>query len=216
MLNQYYKYEVKPFPKYRTKKVNLVLISGKAGAGKTTISDYLFHELINKFPDLSIEYQPLAKPVKEIAYNSFGWDGKKDEKGRRLLQVIGTEAGRAYDEDIWVKYLENYITGNLFIPNIVLVDDCRFPNEIDYFTRNFLFDVTTIRVKRLHYGLDWNLSSHLSETSLPEIDLEHIEYYPALPDLRYNFSIFNDGTIEDLYNKLGGVIAHLENKVITY
>lgn len=202
--------------KKRTKKVNLVLISGKARAGKTTISDFLFHELTNKFPSLSIEYSPLAKPVKAIAHEAFHWDGNKDEKGRRLLQVIGTEAGREYNENIWVEYLENNILGGLFIPHIVLVDDCRFPNEIDYFARNFLFDITTIRVKRLNNpALLENGMDHPSETSLPESDVEFLEYYPA-PDLRYNFSVQNNGTIEDLYNKLDGVVSYLSTKVITY
>lgn len=203
-------------PRYRTKKVNLVLISGKLAAGKTKISDYLFHELVNKFPTLSIEQQPLAKPVKQIAYEAFHWDGVKDEKGRRLLQVIGTEAGREYNENIWVEYLENNILGGLFIPHIVLVDDCRFPNEIDYFTKNFLFDVTTIRVKRnVPKILSDAAYNHPSETALPDEVNEHLDYYPVT-DYRYNFVVENNGTIEDLYNKLGGIIDHLSNKVITY
>lgn len=204
-------------PKFRTKKVNLILVSGKAGSGKTTISDYLFHELTNKFQTLLIEYSPLAKPVKAIAENAFHWDGNKDEKGRRLLQVIGTEAGREYNENIWVEYLENNVLSGLFPPNFVLVDDCRFPNEIDYFAKNFVFDITTIRVKRemKAIGMNLGLDNHPSETSLPELDLEYLEYVPV-KDLRYNFSIYNNSTKEDLYNKLGGVIDHLSKKVITY
>ena len=186
--------------KHRTKRVNLVLIGGKLTTGKTTSANYIQDTLTMKYPSLPIEHTAFAKPIKEIAYSVFHWDGQKDEKGRRLLQVIGTEAGREYNSNIWVEYLENYIVGGLFIPNIVLVDDWRFPNEKEYFANNIMFDLTTIRINR-NTGVE---DSHSSENSLTE-DKSY-----------YDFVIDNNGSLEELYNKLDGIISHLSNKIITY
>lgn len=210
-----FKNVVVDMPRYRTKKVNLVLISGKAGVGKTTVAYLLKSKLETSFSNIKVEHTALAKPIKEIAYEVFKWDGNKDGKGRRLLQVIGTEAGREYNENIWVEYLDDNLLNGFFPPNMVLVDDCRFPNEISFFTDNFLYDVTTIRVESDRSKLPENQSEHASETSLPSAEIENLEYYPA-PDFKYNFSIFNNGTIEDLNNKLDGVISYLSTKVITY
>ena len=79
------------------------------GAGSWT-ENYLFStgacyfghsihlETINGYPAII----SLAAPIKELAEEYFSWDGKKDKKGRRLLQVLGTEAGREYNENLWV------------------------------------------------------------------------------------------------------------------
>jgi hypothetical protein len=197
--------EMVKWPKHRTRKVNLVLIGGKLKTGKTTSANYIQDKLSTLYPSLSVEHTAFAKPIKEIAYSVFHWDGNKDEKGRRLLQVIGTEAGREYNENIWVEYLENYILGNLFIPNIMLVDDWRFPNEKEYFEKNFMFDVLTVKINRINNpALSEDGMQHISENSLPE-DQSY-----------YDFIVDNNGSLEELHNKLDGIINHLSKKVITY
>ena len=62
--------------------------------GKTTAADWLVarHGFVK---------YALADPIKEIARTGFGWDGRKDARGRRLLQEIGT-VGRHYDPDLWL------------------------------------------------------------------------------------------------------------------
>lgn len=185
--------------KHRTKKVQLVLLGGKQKTGKTTSAKFIAQILKVKYPTLSVEHTALARPIKEIAHSVFHWDGEKDDRGRRLLQVIGTDAGREYNEDLWNEYLEGYILGGLFIPNIVLVDDWRFPNEKDYFTsRGMMFDVTTIRLYR-DTGI---IDTHPSENSLPDN-----KFY-------YDFVINNNKDFTDLYKELGSVISFLEKNII--
>jgi hypothetical protein len=199
-------------PRYRTAKVQLVLIAGKKHHGKTTVSDYLFHQLVNKFPTLPTQQESLASPIKINAMEFYGWDGQKDEKGRKLLQEIG-DTGRNYDEDIFCKYLDNRCLSGLFIPNVVIIDDWRYPNEKEYFAKSFMYDITTIRVERNLLD-DSATASHKSENSLP---LTNWQWYKDFnSDEFYNFSIFNAGSIEDLYSKLDGIINHLSKKVITY
>jgi hypothetical protein len=64
------------------------------------------------------EIWSLAGQLKGIAL-TMGWDGKKDARGRKLLQDIGT-AGREYRRDCWVRHLPHYP---------VIVDDVRYINE---------------------------------------------------------------------------------------
>lgn len=203
----------KPYPKYRTKKVNLVLLGGRAGVGKTAAAKYLIDTMTKLYSSLPMEHTGFAKPVKEIAYSVFNWDGKKDEKGRRLLQVIGTDAGRDYYENIWVEYFENSILG-MFPPYFVFVDDWRFPNEKSYFDNNLLYELTTIRIERPNNPvlLD-NGMEHISENSLSSAENENLVYNE---NDYYNFSVFNSGTLVEFYKKLDNIISYLDTKIIIY
>ncbi len=196
-------------PKYRTKKIQVILIAGKKQSGKSTTSDYLYHELVNKYQSLSIEQRALAEPIKTNAMEFFEWDENKDEKGRRLLQEIG-DAGRNYDEDIFCRKLENNIL-DLFPPNIVIIDDWRYQNEAEFFKKEFLYEVTTIRIERPMEDKT-ETARHKSENSLPTALKETLSYCDDV----YNFTIFNNGTIEELYKKLDSIISYLETKIITY
>lgn len=185
-----------------TNKTNIVLIGGKAFAGKTLAANYL----MSKFPSsLNLYKTSFASPIKEIATKEFGWDGIKDEKGRRLLQVIGTDAGRDYNKNIWVKKAEDRINSTVFPRNFVFIDDWRFPNERDYWYDNFFYEVTTVGINRPNFRLDDKLSTHPSETSIDFSD-----------KTAFDFHILNDGTVEDFYNKLIPIINHLMYKVETF
>jgi len=101
-------------------------ICGKAGAGKTYAAKYL----MDRFGYRQAKF---AYPVYGIAEDYF--DMKK--KDRKLLQTVGTEAGRnALDEDIWVKrFVQDtqivQMTRKLLNMEEIgfVCDDCRFPNE---------------------------------------------------------------------------------------
>ena len=104
--------------KMRSKLIGLI---GAAGCGKS--------EFIKNIPG-KVHVLPMAAYLKKIAYD-MGWDGKKDEKGRRLLQLLGTECGReCIGEDVWV----NIWTKDYFIHadnyDTIVVDDVRFENEV--------------------------------------------------------------------------------------
>jgi len=98
----------------------IIGFAGKAYSGKTTAAEMT-----------GFQRMAFADELKRIATEVFGWDGKKDKKGRRLLQVIGTECGRAYDPDFWVRKLECRIAEISVWPTIpdVAIDDVRFNNE---------------------------------------------------------------------------------------
>lgn len=107
----------------------IVAFTGKSGSGKTTIARATMRRLCSA--GISAAVMSFATPIKKIAKECFGWDGKKDERGRRLLQVIGTEAGRLYNPNIWVDDLFRKTEEVIAISRkfVVLIDDCRFDNE---------------------------------------------------------------------------------------
>lgn len=98
--------------------------SGRAGVGKTTCANALSQALGG-----SVIICPFSAPIKKVA-SELGWNGVKDDKGRRLLQLLGTEVGReCIGEDIWVlRWMEHtrlWRVGGC----IVIADDVRFSNE---------------------------------------------------------------------------------------
>ncbi len=199
----------------RTKKTVVILASGKAGAGKTTVSDYLLSKLKDTFSMDVLEYG-FADPIKYIAEAYGGWDRKKDERGRTFLQGIG-QVWRDYDQDIWVKHFLNQLDkkSGMFPKNFVVIDDWRFPNELAYLQNNPMLDIITVRV----FGRQGELSdanwADVSENSLPESTTEYLGYYRGTRDkFGYDFSIDNSVTMEALDRKLDIILAEISKEYI--
>lgn len=119
----------------------IILLSGKQGSGKTTLMQALMTTLMYGhgkkvypviFADTIYKIHDYALALLE--QRAVKRDIVKDGK---LLQLLGTEWGRAIDQDIWVKCLngqmENILKETNSDPNdvIFLVSDCRFKNEFD-------------------------------------------------------------------------------------
>jgi len=177
-------------------KTTTILVSGKAGVGKTTVANnlrnYLDAEQITPYALVV----PFALGVKEVA-KSMGWDSKKDTRGRKLLQDIGN-LGREYNENAWVDYLMDYIGNNLpqEMIDIIIIDDWRFPNESDYFlNRPELYTTFMINVQSPKREVLKGTSYYkdVSETSLDGYN-------------KFNYIIENHGTLEDLETKSVNVL----------
>lgn len=195
----------------RTRKTVFILTAGKAGVGKSTLGEYLAEKL-SDIKDIKVINTAFAFPIKRLAMSAFGWDGKKDEKGRRLLQVIGTEAGREYDENIWVKKMLDFsLTSSVYPPNFVIVDDWRYPNEFSYIEDQKIHDVVKIRVEApIRERLKWSKQyNHASETSLPSGFADNGKWNDY-----YKFVINNDGNFESLYIQGDRITDFLEKKFI--
>jgi len=164
------------------RKPLIILVSGKLGSGKTTFANKL-QAVLTQAGYYTIK-MAFADEVKRIAKEEFDWDGKKNQKGRRLLQVIGTEAGRAYDEDIWVKKLVKNLEKHISLtpPSVVIIDDWRFPNEYQYLVDQG-YEVFTVRInpavvdEKLANSPEYN---HVSEKALDgfvDYDMFILNYY---------------------------------------
>ena len=134
----------------------LLLLSGKAGAGKDTFADSI--------ASLGFHKYSFAKALKDEASRG-GWDGAKDERGRVLLQQLGT-VWRNYEPEHWIRRLQESITHDL-----VAITDCRYRTEISLMqTWGYANGYNVMKVRIERHGYDNRLSpearSHPSECEL--------------------------------------------------
>ena len=163
----------------------IILISGHAGAGKTTLANAMKLEFHAHGVDA--EVVSFADNLKSVA-KLLGWNTRKDTRGRKLLIDLG-KVLREYNEDTWVSFVYNRIE-DLFDDDVpvVLIDDWRYKNEFSYFYMHGYDDnLYPIRIKRDENKI---LSGTQFVTDQSEIDLDDfIGYYN-----QYD----NRGTMKDL------------------
>lgn len=162
----------------------LVLVSGKAGSGKDTVGEYL----VEKF---GFRRYAFADRLKEIA-REVGWNGEKDEKGRRLLQELGSVV-RRYDLDIWVNIVLDEIKKNN--GKKVVITDCRYVNEYQKakeFAEEFGYLFVPLKITGREYDLPEELKTHESESEIDQIPGIEIE---------------NNATLASLYRQIDIVLA---------
>lgn len=146
-------------------KQTIFTFSGKAQHGKDE-SAKILKQIIESHGKtaLVISY---ADYLKHLARQYFGWDGNKDEKGRALLQNIGTEKVRTKFPNFWVNIAIG--VAQIFEDDYdyVLISDCRYPNEIHRWLEEG-YTVISTHVTRLNFVncLTDNQKNHSSETSL--------------------------------------------------
>lgn len=171
--------------------MKVILISGKAQNGKDTTAGFMqaqFKEhgdrvLITHYADL----------LKYICTNYFGWDGVKDDNGRRMLQYVGTDVIRKQNPSLWVDFVAlmlKYFHENW---DYVIIPDCRFPNEVSTMIENG-FDTVHVRVVRDGFKspLTDEQQKHPSETALDDVE----------PDIY----LHNSGTLDDLEQSIKNLI----------
>ena len=136
----------------------IVGLSGPAGCGKTTHADALMDYAERHLGYNSLRL-PFAGPLKRIAM-SMGWNGKKDEKGRRLLQILGTECGReCIGPNVWVDlwHQEAIKKG---VCTLVVADDVRFDNEVEAVRA---LGGTVVKLQGEGYDMGQEANQHASE-----------------------------------------------------
>lgn len=163
-------------------KINIGLV-GLAGSGKDTSADFLCS-------DHAYSRASFAAPLKEICYN-LGWDLKKDERGRKLLQDVGM-AFRSYDDLTWVKYMAKTLN-----PSIKYVfTDVRFENEAEFIRNN---GGIIIRIVRPELALQ-NMHLHVSESGQASITADH--------------TIVNDSNLENLHKQLTKIVESYDKSKV--
>lgn len=165
--------------------MKVILISGKAQNGKDTTASILNQTLVDNGDRVLITHY--ADLLKYICTNYFGWDGKKDDKGRQMLQYVGTDVIRKQNPTLWVDFVAmmlKYFKENW---DYVIIPDCRFPNEITRMIEAG-FDTIHLRVHRPNFEspLTQEQQNHPSETALDDFGADvYIENDSTLTDLKY-------------------------------
>lgn len=166
-------------------KPRIICISGKAQHGKDTTAGYLKEYLEEKGKRVLIAHY--GDLVKYICTTFFGWDGQKDERGRSLLQEVGTDTIRAKTPDFWVRFIKDVIDHFPDKWDYVIIPDCRFPNEVDYLKEHG-YSVKHVRVIRSNFisPLTIEQQKHASEVALDEVIPDVILFNTfGLEELRY-------------------------------
>ena len=150
-----------------------IILSGKSGSGKDMTAQFMKEELAKHGQKaLVIHY---ADAVKWFCRDFLDWDGKKDEVGRTLLQMVGTDIVRAKHPNFWVGIVVGLIQA--FEPykdfDVAIIPDARFENEVNISLEN-LKNSVSVRIERKNAdGTEWinptlteDQRNHPSETSL--------------------------------------------------
>lgn len=157
----------------------VIIISGKSGAGKDMLAHFLKEELEAKGKKvLTIHY---GDAVKWVLRDYFNWDGQKDEKGRTLLQHIGTDVVRTKYPNFWTEVVAQLISAFENEFDVALIPDARFENEVEI-VMNMLPQSVCVRIERKNAdGSDWKNPAftpeqlaHPSETSLDHYSFDYV------------------------------------------
>lgn len=186
----------------------LVGILGRKGAGKDTIADYLIE-------NYDFEKLILAQPLKDACKVLFNFNDEQlygnlketvdpnwGTSPRIVLQYLGTEVFRkdinkiipGIDGNFWVNLMASKYKElrNKNSSIQVVVSDVRFKNEIDE-----IHKLNGIVIKVTRPALN-NNDTHESEKSID--------------NLSGDFEIINEGSLEDLYNKINTIILDVFKK----
>lgn len=171
----------------------IIGISGKMGSGKDTAGQIIYDYL---HPNCEITH--FADPLKQFCIDYLGLkyedlyteQGKKEFNhfwnmtNREILQKVGTDALRnGFDKDIWVKITELKIKTK--IKTNIVIPDVRFDNEAEMILKN---KGIVLNIERPETKQD----THISEQGISHNLI--------------SINILNDGTLEELKNKVIGAL----------
>jgi len=185
--------------------MQIIMIAGKAGVGKTTIANTIAAESfkLGLVPILLSFAGPLKEEAKEKGYD------KKEfpERYREYCQDIGA-AMRVLDEDHWVKLMHSSIQeviaeeqkhieqGDKFWERCVIIDDCRYVNEVAYGIAEDAVRLFISSGKRKLYDAEWRNHESEALANLVESGDGHgIEYRDLFQHIIYNDK--TEGSLDD-------------------
>ena len=177
--------------------MKIYIIGGKARHGKDTTA----LAIKKAYGDKKVINLSYGSYLKEYAKKISDWDGADETKPRELLQHLGTEIIRKkIDKDFFINRLCEDIKVYSYYFDIVTISDARFPDEI-LTPRKLFDDVIAIKVVRNNFdnGLNVNEQTHSTEVALDNFN-------------DYDFVIENDGSIEELEDKVKNMVKKVEHE----
>lgn len=177
------------------KNPKIIILSGKARAGKDTTMNFL-NEIYSNI--IQLQY---GSYIKEYAKKISNWDGSEETKPRELLQQLGTNIIREnIDNKFFVKKMIDDIKVYSYFFDIIVISDARFKIEIDDI-KNTFNNVIAVRIERPNFdnGLTLEQKKHPSEIDLDDYN-------------KFDYNLINDGTLEDLKKKVEKLVEVIKNE----
>ena len=128
---------------------NIIAFAGRKQSGKTTSAEFVAN-LFGTYGDSKI--YNFADPLKNLCMDILGLEyrqcyGSDEEKNelvncfwdnhqltaREVLQIVGTDMFRTMQKDVWSNATIRRILRDQ--PEMAIIADCRFPNEVDAIKR---------------------------------------------------------------------------------
>lgn len=179
--------------------MKIICISGIARSGKDTAASYMKkkYEIAGK----KVLITHYADLLKYLCKSLYGWNGVKDEDGRKLLQYVGTDVVRKRNPDYWVDFMIGMLDMFYDEWDYVIIPDCRFPNEVDKLIASG-FDVYSVRIIRDKFtnNLTKEQQGHASETAMNEYSFEYYVHNSTMSEFYKNLNTLMEFIYEDSKN----------------
>ena len=177
--------------------MQVLMISGKAGHGKDTFATLLKEQLEQQ--NKTVLIIKFGDAVKWLASKYMNYRDIKDQQDREILQMLGTEIMRQYNEDYWAELVGQFLAAMDTQDRwqYCIISDWRFPNEYDVLSKYFN-NIITIRMERYNYinpSMSFLQKKHISEC--------------ALDNFAFNWIIENHNDINDLKESAKILISQL-------
>ena len=173
--------------------VKCIAFCGRAGSGKTTISE----EYVSKRNYVRLSF---AAPVKQCYREVYGCEPNKHESSvRRWLQEFGTNFCRGIDSEVWVKNMARRVKAIQSVNDIcsgIVIDDVRFRNEADWLRQK---GFVIVKVVGRGYELSKDIMAHPSEAEVELVEADIV--------------LDNSGTVEETMKQLEMKLEQFEARL---
>ena len=169
--------------------MKIIILSGKARSGKNEVANILKNKLSGK--TIIIAY---ASYLKTYAHEIIGWNLDENTKPRTFLQEIGDLVKKIDSKFLVNRILQDIEVYKNYFDNII-ISDARFVDEIEMIKNKY--DSIVIRINGKESDLTEIQKHHNTETSLDDYN-------------KYDYSINNDGNLNELEEKINNVLEELK------
>lgn len=188
----------------------IIAFAGRKQSGKTTCSYFLEH-IFNEYFSSDVKVYNFADPLKKnicidilgLTYEQcYGSDDKKNElvdcywdnhqlTAREVMQIVGTDIFRRMKNNVWSDSVLRRIKSEN--PDVAIIADCRFPNEVDTVKQA---GGIVIKLTRNPYN-----SLHESEVALDAENYDQNNFDLVIDNCRLSISDQNNKILEFLKHK---------------
>lgn len=178
-----------------------IAVTGEIRSGKDTVCNYIGNTITEHGAYVGILY--FAEGIEQIIEDYFPEAFEGNKKPRKYYQEIG-QGMRKINPDVWVTYLENnYKTMLKSGFKNILVTDLRQQNEYDWLKQN---GFTVIKVEA-----EPEVRIERAKASGDKFEMQDLlhETEQQIKNLKYDYLITNNTTLEDLYKQVDYVLQEL-------